>query len=374
MKFIDCFTRGLVIPCLVGFAAQGVSAENKYQWQRIVLNEKSNFEASGVADINKDGKLDIISGDAWYAAPDWKSNPILPIPDDGHYRVDFANTPLDVNGDGWTDIVSCNWHHQSVVWRQNPGKSGAWIEHEVDKPGNSETAIDVDVDGDGKIDFLPDVAQKTIWYRIENGKLVGYEVSPNIAGHGIGFGDVNGDGRRDILRPSGWFEAPKDRLKEPWTFHAEWNMGATGEEIIAHDFTGDGLADIWWSMGHDYGVFWLEQTKETEPAKKWIRHEVDKDWSMGHAARLVDLDGDGKMEIVTGKRKYAHDTDPGAEDPQVVFIYSFDGASKTFQRETVHKGDGDGVGLAPNVVDVNADGRLDLVLPGKTGLYLYLQK
>ncbi len=345
------------------------------KWTRVVVNEKSDFEAAGVADFNNDGKLDIMCGDTWYEAPGWTPHPVCPIPGDGEYRIDFANVPMDVNGDGWMDVVSCNWHRKSVLWRENPGKAGGvWKEHPVDEPGNMETAVAADVDGDGKLDFLPDVAQKTIWYRLENGKLAGHEVSPNIGGHGIGFGDVNGDGRKDILKPGGWFEAPKDPLKEPWIWHPEWNLGAAGIEIIAHDFTGDGLADVFWGNGHDYGTFWLEQTKEKDPAKKWIRHEIDKDWSQAHALRLADFNGDGKLEILTGKRKYAHRTDPGAEDPMVIFLYSFDAATKTFKRETIHQGGGDGLGLAPVVIDLNGDGKLDIVAPGKTGLYLYLQE
>lgn len=345
------------------------------RWKRTVINEQSNFEAAGVADFNGDGLLDIMSGDTYYAAPDWKPVRVREIAEAGGYRLDFANVPMDVNGDGHMDVVSCNWHDQSVTWRENPGKPGEeWKEHLIDKPGNMETAVAVDVDGDGRVDFLPDVAQKTVWYSLDDGKFTAHEISPNIGGHGIGFGDVNGDGRGDILKPSGWFEAPEDRRGGTWTWHPAWNIGAAGIEIIAHDFTGDGLADIFTGMGHDYGMFWFEQTNESDPAKRWVRHEIDKDWSQAHAMVLVDLDGDGTKEVLTGKRKYAHDTDPGAEDKMVIFIYSWDAGAKAFVRETVHEGGGDGLGLAPAVIDIDGDGDLDIVAPGKSGLYLYQQQ
>jgi putative membrane-bound dehydrogenase-like protein len=343
------------------------------RWKRTVLNEKSNFEAAGVADFNDDGMPDIMSGDTYYAAPDWKPVRVRDIKEIDGYRLDFANVPMDVNGDGWMDVVSCNWHDQSVTWRENPrDPNKEWPEHLIDKPGNMETAVPADIDADGRIDFLPDVAQKTVWYSLENGKFTAHVVSPNIGGHGIGFGDVNGDGRSDILKPGGWFEAPEDRRAGPWIWHPEWNLGAAGIEIIAHDFTGDGLPDIFTGMGHDYGMFWLEQTKDPDPAKKWIRHEIDKDWSQAHAMMLVDLDGNGVKEVLTGKRKYAHTTDPGAEDKMVIFIYSFNPATKTFTREVVHEGDG--LGLAPAVADIDGDGDLDIVAPGKSGLYLYQQE
>lgn len=356
------------------------------QWKRTVINAKSKFEAAGVADFNKDGVLDIMCGDTWYEGPTWKPHHVCDIAEKDGYRVDFANIPMDVNGDGWIDIVSCNWHEQSVVWRENPGKGDKpWTEHLVDKPGNSETAIAADIDGDGVLDFLPDVAQKTVWYRLENGKLVPHEISAKIGGHGIGFGDVNGDGRKDILKPGGWFEAPEDRIHGTWIWHPEWNLGGAGEEIIAHDFTGDGKPDIFWGMGHDYGTFWLEQTADSDPAKKWIQHQVDKDWSQAHALRPADFNGNGTFQILAGKRKYAHTTDPGAEDKMCIYIYTpltisaIDGGQEwkkttVFTRQIVHEGDGDGLGLGPVVIDIDGDGDLDIVAPGKSGLYLYQQE
>lgn len=374
------------------------------KWKKIVINAMSDFEASGIADLNKDGKQDIICGDSYYAGPDWKPVAIWPIRNYGGYRLDFANIPMDVNGDDWLDIVSCNWHETSVTWRQNPGaKGGLWTEREVDKPGNMETAIAHDIDGDGEPDFLPDVAQKTVWYRVENNQLAVHEVSPNIGGHGIGAGDINGDGRVDILKPGGWFEAPENRAGGAWIWHPEWNLGAAGIEIVVHDFTGDGLADVFWGMGHDYGLYWLEQTREKDPAKKWIRHEIDRDWSQAHAVVLVDLDGDGRQDIVTGKRRYAHNgRDPGANDPAVLWVYAFDRDAKAFRRTAIDQapaakkealdaldaagGDpsavvykksrlfGPGMGLSPTVADVDGDGDLDIVAPGKSGLFLYLQE
>lgn len=374
------------------------------QWKKVVINPMSDFEASGVADLNKDGNLDIICGDKYYAGPDWKPVEICPIKNDGGYRIDFANVPMDVNGDGWMDIVSCNWHAQSVTWRENPGaKGGVWTEREVDKPGNMETAVAMDIDGDGKLDFLPDVQQQTKWYRVEGNKLVGHVASPTVGGHGIGAGDINGDGRVDILKPGGWLEAPEDRVKGEWIWHPEWNMGAAGIEIVAHDFTADGLTDVFWGMGHDYGLFWLEQTRETDPAKKWIKHEIDKDWSQAHAVVVIDIDGDGRQDIVTGKRRYAHNGhDPGGNDPAVMWVYAFDRYANTFRRVSIDQapaakkedldaidaagGDpseviykkarlhGPGMGLAPTVIDIDGDGDLDLVAPGKSGLFLYLQE
>ncbi len=362
------------------------------------LDPASDFEAAGIADVDRDGDLDVVCGDSWYESPVWTKHPIGEIASEGGYRIDFANVPLDVDDDGDADVVSCNWHRRSVLWRENPGSKVAdattWVEHAVDEPGNMETALEVDVDGDGRADFLPDVAQQTVWYSRHandaNG-LVRHTISESVGGHGIGFGDVNGDGRGDVLKPGGWFEAPVDRAGGEWRFYADWNLGAVGIGIVVHDFDGDGLSDVFAAMGHDYGTFWLEQRRApasaaspvspksrdgtdagsaVAPSEKWIRHEIDHDWSQGHALRLADLDLDGRPEVVTGKRKYAHETDPGAEDEMVIFAYAFDRETKSFRRHELSRGGKAGLGLAPGIADLDRDGDLDIVAPGKSGLFL----
>jgi FG-GAP-like repeat len=156
----------LIIPLLLGLAAE----ENpipKIVFVSQVIHAESDFEAAGVADIDGDGDLDVICGDSWYRAPEFARQPIGEIVKEGGYRHDFANAPFDVDRDGDPDVVSCNWHKRSVLWRENPrgveSPPPAWHDHAVDEPGNMETAIEVDVDGDGVIDFLPDVAQNVVW-------------------------------------------------------------------------------------------------------------------------------------------------------------------------------------------------------------------
>ncbi len=350
------------------------SAPAPLPFDAVTIDARSNFEAVGVADFDKDGDLDLASGDSWFAAPDWTRHPIGAVGAADGYRLDFADVPLDVNGDSWIDIVSCSWHRRAVVWRENPGAAHeeiaqwpAWTEHVVDEPGNMETALAVDVDGDGRLDFVPDVTDKVVWYRVENGTLVRHDVSATIGGHGIGVGDVNGDGKNDFVKPGGWLAAPD------WEFHpfpADFALGHLGIAIVVRDFDGDGDADLFAANGHDYGTCWLEQT--ADPAHRFVKHDVDHDWSMGHSLALADLDGDGVPEIVTGKRFHAHDNDPGVGDPLVIFDYAFDRATRAFRRTTIHEGGAIGAGLTLTAVDLDKDGDVDLVCPGKSGLYLLM--
>jgi len=361
----------VLTPLLLSLFAQAPAVLDP-AYELVTLSPESNFEACGVADLDSDGDLDVVSGDTWYEAPNWERHSVSPIRAVGGYRVDFADVPMDVDGDGRVDVVSCSWHDRAVFWRRNPGPGGGeWKTHEVDRPGNMETAFACDVDGDGALDFVPNVMGRTVWFRIKEGTLTPHVISNERGGHGIGVGDVNRDGRVDVLGPDGWFEAPKDPLEGKWTHHADWSMGSAGISIIAHDFDSDGLVDVFWGMGHDFGLFWLKQGRDEEGGRTWSRQTVDDSWSQAHGLTLADLDLDGKMEVVTGKRRYAHNgRDPGGKEALIVCSYSYDAEASKFTRAVLSEGGEVGAGHYPIVRDMDADGDMDVVLPGKTGLYL----
>ena len=230
-----------------------------------------------------------------------------------------ATLPLDVNGDGNTDFVTCSYFGQDVGWVENPGKPGAaWTYHEIDQPGNIEAAWMVDLSGDGVPDVLPNTVNVVVWYEVvkkADGKgveLKKHDFGKEAAGHGVGSGDVNGDGRTDLLTPKGWFEAPADPAHDAWAWHPEWQAGATGIQMLARDVDGDGLSDVVYGMGHDYGLFWFRQGKSASGERTWTKGTIDNSIASVHALMWADIDGDGKaLELVTGKRVYAHEDRAG---------------------------------------------------------------
>lgn len=392
--------RGILAVGTTAIATLASAWAGEPRWKQHTINGRSEFEAAGVFDVDGDGKLDVVSGDTWYQAPNWKPHRIRDVQRIGTYYNCFATLPLDVNGDGRTDYVTCSYFGKNVGWVENPGKAGSpWTYHEVDLPGTSEAATSVDLTGDGIPDILPNPTNVVVWYEVvkkTDGK--GHEIKKHdfgtqAAGHGVGSGDVNGDGRVDLLTPKGWFEAPADPSRETWTWHPEWNLGATGIQILARDVDGDGLSDVVYGMGHDYGLYWLKQGKAANGGRTWTKGEIDKSIASVHALMWADIDGDGKPhELVTGKRVYAHEIEPGATDGSQIAWYQFDPQAGKWVKHMIFQGEPArnapakgsdrlalkdfplgtaGTGLQLTAIDIDGDGDIDLVCPGKSGLYLF---
>jgi VCBS repeat protein len=411
-------------------------------------------ETAAVADVNRDGRPDIVSGEFWYQGPAWTKHRFRELGFSTNYIDNFSDLPVDVDEDGYPDIVSVSWFARKIAWWRNPGtastqkrlrpeqepsaaaaRKGAarpalgvgpqrdqekpkppslpssqlWAESVIHSGFNVEFAILADLDNDGRANEV--VAQENgtgqAWYEPKNGAWVAHVVSDRTYGHGIGAGDVNKDGRTDILTPRGWLEAPADPRAGNWSFHAAWesiNMPASSGAAppaaspaappsvlslgFMHvlDVNGDGRNDVVTAAGHDYGVFWFEQGD----GGKWTRRTIDSTWSQGHASTLVDLNGDGRLDLVTGKRYMAHNgSDPGEREPLGVYWYESRpafapargeesaGASARqgpaaveWVRHLIDYSSRVGGGLQIPVVDVDGDGDLDLVCAGKSGLFL----
>jgi hypothetical protein len=300
---------------------------------------------------------------------------------EGEYRDDFSDFPMDVNGDGYLDIITGGWWGKTLRWRENPkGQLVPWKVHDVDETGSIETIRFWDVDGDGYLDVVPNAGGRLVVYRLvrsANGKGTGkfteHVLMPKGVGHGTGFGDINGDGRGDFVIPNGWVEAPENRLDGTWPLHQEFKLGTASNPILVHDINGDGLADLIVGEAHNYGLYWMEQKRDSAGKRSWAKHMIDPDRSQYHDIQLVDIDNDGKVELITGKRYRAHNGhDPGANDPVGVYYFKINGGA--FERVTLDYGPASkasGAGIYLWVADINGNGWKDIVAPGKEGLYLF---
>jgi hypothetical protein len=363
-----------IVLCLsVALVAWAIGHTEEILFEKHTLDLGAN-ESAAVTDINGDGKPDIVSGENWYEWPKWTKHKFRTISFGNNYIDNFSDLPIDVNGDGSVDIVSCSYFTKELYWMENPGKGkGEWKKHPIDNGWSGEFTFLVDIDNDGKArELLPQFGQKEAplaWYELKNGAFVKHVVSPQSWGHGIGAGDVNGDGRTDILTPKGWFEAPPDPRSGEWKWHPEFDLDATGY-IYVLDVNGDGRNDLVTSMAHNYGLFWMEQGT----GGKWTKHLIDESWSQGHAMTMIDLNGDGKKDLVTGKRYMAHNgNDPGEREPLGVYWYEYRKGAKgaiEWVRHLVDYGGRMGGGMQIEVRDLDGDGDLDIVSGGKSGLCL----
>ncbi|RLS78872.1 MAG: VCBS repeat-containing protein, partial [Planctomycetota bacterium] len=267
--------------------------------------------------------------------------------------------------------------------------------HEIDTPGNMETGELVDINGDGKLDFLPNTGNVVVWYELTAQKPTvtwkKHDLGSEGAGHGVGVGDVNADGKIDLITPKGWYEQPL-KGEGKWVFHAEFELGAAGVFIHGRDVDGDRLTDIVWGMGHGFGLHWLKQSQGSDGQRVWTKHNIDETFSQVHTLVFAKLDRQGEPALITGKRVYAHETEPGATDASVVFYYQFDRKMGVWNKHTIFHGDPApnapqeakdrwalkdfprgtaGTGLQMSAVDMDGDGDIDLVCPGKSGLYWF---
>ncbi|HND52183.1 MAG TPA: DUF1080 domain-containing protein, partial [Pirellulaceae bacterium] len=365
-------------------ASQGGAFTGPINFVKRQLDDKFRSEGVAYGDFNNDGRLDIASGSVWYEAPDWKPHSILEKPAEFSiktYSNTFCNWAEDLDGDGRQDLIVVDFPGAPTWWFQNPGaKGGPWNRIRITPITNNESPTYLDVDRDGRRELVFGWKDGHLGLaRRASNALVDWSLQsvsgPGAPGtdkfsHGLGVGDVNNDGRDDVLVTAGWWEAPATASKEPWKFHPA-PFGEPASQMYVYDFDGDGDQDVLSASAHRRGIWWHEQT---EPGK-WATHEVDSSIAQTHAMILADMNGDGLPDFVTGKRFYAHNgRDPGEDEAPVLTWYELsrvNGKPKWTPRQIDHDS---GVGTQFEVVDMNGDGLLDVIIGNKKGVFYFEQR
>jgi hypothetical protein len=382
----------------------------RFRMQR--LNEFYYAWSAAVADFNRDGIPDIVAGPYIYYGPDYtKSREIMPTwahsPSKEYASDCMIQLAYDFTGDGWPDVLCSNLGTPIILYVNPKGESRRWDKYTVVSEGVGCEIWDMkDIDGDGKPEVVftsrsqgvvyakPDPANPTAPWIIHTVSGPGYG-----ALHGIGTGDINGDGRPDIVNVFGWWENPGPGGKEPWKYHpaafGRFNRtGTVGGALMAvYDVNGDGLNDVVTSLGaHDLGLAWYEQKRDAAGAISFVEHIIMKDYSTAaqnaggvtfsqiHAATFADIDGDGVPDFIAGKRYWSHEDNLHDPDPYgvpVLYLYRTVRNPKApggaeFVPELIHNHSGGGSNLV--ATDLNHDGAIDIISATDRGLFIFWGK
>ena len=386
-----------------------------HTWEKHHLTDEFWAEGASFGDFNKDGHNDVVAGPHWWEGPDFKKkheySPAAQTfkrkQDNGSeetvrgydplgYSKNFFAFTHDFNQDGWTDILILGFPGEQSWWYENPkGKDGHWKQHVAIEVTDNESPTFEDITGDGKPEIVcnsggyfgyasPDwsePAKPWTFHRITpKGPWQKFT-------HGMGVGDVNGDGRKDLLEKDGWWEQPASLQGDPeWQHHPFKFSGPGGAQMYAYDLDGDGDNDVITSLAaHGYGLAWYEHLKQ-DGQITFKQHVIMSDkpdgnkygvkFSQLHAVDLVDMDNDGVKDILTGKRWWAHGPRGDAEPNAAAVVYWF----KTVRGKN-------GVDFVPYLVDddsgvgtqvvagrVNRDQWPDIVVGNKKGAYVLIHQ
>ncbi|MDR2863343.1 MAG: VCBS repeat-containing protein [Puniceicoccales bacterium] len=369
-------------------------------FKKVVLSREFFAEGSHYGDFNKDGKLDVIAGPYWYEGPDFvKKHEIYAVKafDPKAYSDNFTCYGADLNGDGWDDVLICPHPGTRGYWFENPkGGAGHWKKHfTVPELGNESPQLVEIHKGAGKSLLY----NNNGWLGYATAKLKNGVTQWDFLAistkerrferytHGVGCGDINGDGRIDIIEKNGWWEHPEDSTRVPWTFHKQ-KFAVAASQMFVFDVDGDGLNDVVcvWQC-HLYGLSWYKQIRSAEGKIEWQRHDIladDPDKAPGalrisqmHALAVADINGDGLPDLVTGKRFWAHGPkgDIEADAPAVLYWFELKRDGKGGASFIPHKIDDDsGVGTQVTTVDLNGDKVPDIIVSNKKGTFLFLSE
>lgn len=270
---------------------------------RHVLVEPANIGADckAVGDLSGDGYPDIIVADdtgiglQWYEYPSWKKHVL-------ETRSVFTTDmqAADVDGDGDTDIVVQDIKANVTLWYPNPLKGGGdWKPVTIGSPYGHDVEVG-DVNRDGKLDVVVRTGDTTVF--IQRTPREWSKRTINTGGRGgTALGDIDRDGDLDIAGNGYWLECPADPVQGEWRRHLVAAGWPDDSGVTLADMNGDRRLDVLLAPAEEAGrLSWYEAP--TDPrAGRWVEHVIDPEVSHVHTFKVADMDRDGDPDVVTAE-------------------------------------------------------------------------
>jgi hypothetical protein len=379
------------------------------RWQHTVLTPSFEAEGCCLADVDSDGELELVAGQRWWRLDGSRSHVFREIADawlppwgggsrpDPHahlregggppqYKAATYDWPLRA-GSGPHGLLSVGMHQDPIMWYERAQGTALWRRHLVTAGGIYESVI---------FDQLADGGPAGLITVPERPKVAWYEqpaepASPwieHIVGdrggnwHGLGLGDLDGDGRRHVLTGTGSY-APGADLRAKWTWsdiavideagHTEAGLGDVGL-ISVHELGGS--QSLFVASPHGRGLWRLDPVDVTPRLRVYRRHTLETTVSQLHALALATAlpSEDVALWVVTGKRWQAHgrwhDQDPAGE-PLLFRVGIYHDPAQAPRVEIIHRQSG--VGLQFDARRL-ADGRMQIATSNKLGVHVFTEK
>lgn len=382
---------------IAGVSAAKAADLQLHSFDRRQLTNVYYSEGAAIGDINRDGHPDVVYGPHWYEGPTFEKRHEIyaakPQPMN-FYADNFFTWVYDFNGDGWPDLLVVGLPGTPAFVFENPaGKSdGHWAKHQVFEAVGNESPHFIDLLGDkrpvlvctykGAYGFVSPNREHP--FEAWTFHAISDKAIKERSAHGLGVGDLNGDGRADVVIASGWFEQPATNAEgSSWRFHeVPFTNSYGGAEMYVYDVNGDGRNDVITSLAaHDFGLAWYEQDRAGNGEVVFRQHIVVGQrpeqnpygvvFSELHSVALADIDGDGLKDIVTGKTYWSHHkASPQWDAGAVVYWFRLQ-RNKDGVDWVPYRIDPDaGVGRHIRIDDINGDKLPDIVVGGMKGSHV----
>jgi len=381
------------------------------QWQHSVLTQSFEAEGCCFADLDGDGEPELVAGERWWRLdgsgsfafrgvadawlPPWgggsRPDPHAHLRKGGgpaQYKAATYDWPLPVDSDPVRlGVLSVGMHLDPIVWYEPVDGAGHWRTYPVTSGGIYESVVYGALEKAGPYGLVTVPARPSVaWYEQQLDPTQPWR--EHIVGerggnwHGLGLGDLDGDGRQHILTSTGTY-APVSGLRSPWAWSDIAVVGPAGppetglgDVGLIHVYDLGRGPNLFAASPHGRGLWRWEPVDVCAGTRTFRRWELETTVSQLHALQVIPAleTEDVALWVITGKRWQAHgpwhDVDPAGE-PLLFRVGVYLDPEEPPRVEVIHRGSGVGLQLAVRRL---VDQRIQIAVSNKLGVHVFTQK